>query len=710
MSIRAGKVCAAVTDDRIQLDNDPLQRRWIAQALGESHHGLSLFITGGQTRGAPGARYYRLGLNGIEVAISQDGLRAFLVKMPAEDAIEDVAEVLRSRGLQEIHLEQGEGTALVWIEVSHGQAPVPARATGLFFCQPGQPDRPIAAAEMQKNAVELLLLLLPDAINRVQLEQSHALAALPGQVVGRFVVEEPGTPGQDVFGRLLHPPLALPQGQVYAGPGIATVLPGEWQADRYGYLCLAENQLSIVSPVHPSPDDLHAYWLVLDRQAHAVSTGMILQCLQDQGVVNGIDGEHIGQLVDLVRKGTCKRGLYIIAQGTPPDPGQEAQLEILAPSARSLTADRLLMAFAEAVQPNQLVARCTPPKPGKAGRDVRGRPVPAPWKSHPIKAGKGVRLERDGEVENFFAGVAGTLKLANDELSISATPLQSIDKDVGPATGNIEFQGDVCVLGSVQRGFSIKATGDILIGGAVEAGGEVATRGSVSVGGGVLGRRTKVVAQGSVQALFVEDATLAAGRNIQVERVHQGRLRAGNRVTISGRQPEAGTVVGGQIWALRRIDLGVAGSPEGALTSLAVGTNMTVGVTVEQAEKLDRVERFIEQSSKHMAQLLERIGIPSIDPEQIRTLLQAASEPRRKVLLYHTRQLSRLAQLHQQLLGELHTIEEQLNKAGDLEIRVRDKIHPGVHIRLGSHHLDLDEVHQAVRFRVVGGELREEDL
>ncbi|MBM3277127.1 MAG: hypothetical protein FJY95_03480 [Candidatus Handelsmanbacteria bacterium] len=86
--------------------------------------------------------------------------------------------------------------------------------------------------------------------------------------------------------------------------------------------------------------------------------------------------------------------------------------------------------------------------------------------------------------------------------------------------------------------------------------------------------------------MFVEDATMAAGRNIVVERVNRSRLRAGNRVMISGRGSEGGSMVGGQVWALRRIDLIRAGSHKGALTSLAVGTNMAVGV---QAENLDRM-------------------------------------------------------------------------------------------------------------------------
>ncbi len=610
--------------DNIQIDKEALQRRWIAQALGESYRALSLFVTGSQSGGAQGTLYYRLGLRGIEVAISQDGLRACLLGLPAEDAIEEVTELLQSHGLQDIHLDRGDETSPVWIEVARGQAPVPTRAKGFFFCQPGQPEQSLDAAELQKNSAELLQLLLPDAIDRGRLEDSHAIAVLPGQVVGRFSVEELGTSGQDVFGRLLHPPLALSQSLILPGPGIAAVPPGDWQADRYGYLSLAENQLSVVTPIHLPPDDLHAYWVVLDRQPHAVTAEMVLQCLADQGVVNGITRERIGQLASLVNKGTCKRGMYIIAQGIPPDPGQEAQLEILAkttaksPAARS----RSLVAFAEEVQPNQLVARRTPHKPGRPGRDVKGRPMPPPPDtSHPVRVGKGVRMEREGELEQFFSTAAGTLKLANDELSVSSTPLLAIDKDVGLATGNLQFQGDVSILGSVQRGFSVKATGDILIGGQVEEGCVVATRGNISIGGGVLGRRTKVVAQGSVQAMFVEDATMAAGRNIVVERVNRGRLRAGNRVMIAGHGSEGGTVVGGQVWALRRIDLSVAGSPEGALTSLAVGTNMAVGVTEEQAEKLDRMQRFLEQSGKQMAQLLERLGISRIDPVQIRSLI-----------------------------------------------------------------------------------------
>jgi len=702
-----------VPGDNTQIDREALQRRWIAQALGEPRQALSLFVTGSQAGGAQGTLYYRIGLKGVELAISQDGLRACLLGLPAEDAVEEVIHLLESHGVRDIRIERGDDTSPVWIEVARGQAPVPARAGSFFLCVPGHPEHPIPAAELGKISADLLQLMLPEAIDRNRLEESHAMAALPGQVVCRFGLEEAGQAGQDVFGRLLHPPLNLPESQVVPGPGIAPVSPGEWQVDRYGYLCLAETQLSILSPVQLPADELHAYWVVLDRQPHAVSTEMILQCLQDQGVVNGIATERIGQLAGLVRKGTIKRGMYIIAQGLLPDPGQEAQLEILVKTTGKapLGKGQALVTFAQEVQPNQLVARRTPPRPGKPGRDVKGRPVPAPADtSHPVRAGKGVRLEREGELEQFFSTAAGILKLANDELSVSTTPLLAIDKDVGIATGNLQFQGDVSILGSVQRGFSVKATGDISIGGQVEEGCVVATRGNIAIGGGVLGRRTKVVAQGSVQAMFVEDATMAAGRNIVVERVNRGRLRAGNRVMISGRGAEGGSVVGGQVWALRRIDLSTAGSPEGALTSLAVGTNMAVGVTEEQAEKLDRMQRFLEQSGKQMAQLLERLGISRIDPVQIRSLIQAATEQRRKILLHYTRQLGRLAQLHQQVIGELQVIEEQISKAGELEIRVRDRVYPGVNIRLGSHQLNLDEVHRSVRFRVVGGELREEDL
>lgn len=691
---------------------EALQKSWIAQGLGQSARMLAPLVPGPQTGEDQETLFYRIALQGVELIIRQDGLKACLLGLPPGVGVaQEVVSLLKTHGLKNAYI-LGEATSSSdWIKVAEGRPPQAGRARGFEFCYPGKPDQPLDIDALSQLSAALLRLLVPDTIDVERLENTHALAVLPTQLVAKVLLEDPGRPGQDVFGRPVPPLLVTPHSRLQPGSWIHCSAAGECRAERYGYLCLAEEQLSILSPVYLPPGDMYAYWIVLDRQPHAVTPEMIHQCLEDQGVAVGISREKIAQLAAQMQKGDYKRGLYIIAQGTPPEPGREARIELLASTLRQPPGG-WLVAFAPQVEAGQVVARYTPPVPGQAGRDVKGRPVPSRVEEgQTVKAGTGVRRERAPEAEVFVATASGTLKLASDELLITSIPLLSIDEDVNFATGNLQFKGDVCVRGSVQRGFSVKATGDIAIGGSVEDGCEVMARGDIAIGGGVSGRRTRVVAQGSVQAQFVQGATVAAGRNIHLEYAVRCRLRSGNRVLLSGGEgSEGSSVVGGHIWALRQIDLHIAGSPSGALTSLAVGTTMAVGLTQEQAERLDRLQRFLEESNRQMAQLLERLGVSRIDPVQIRNLIKAATAPRRKVLVHYTRQLGRLARLHQKVLAEYRLIDEEIKKVGDLEIRVRERIFPGVNLRLGKHRISVEQERQATLFRLVGDEIVESSL
>lgn len=689
-----------------------LQRLWLAQGLGQPRQALSLLGADPLTAADAEAPYWLISLGDLEVALRQDGLRVCLRGLPEEDEIAEVTELLHSYGIQRVRMERGSGSTRAWVEVGLGKPPAPIRATAVSFFLPGHPVRSLAIDGLRERSADLLQLLLPDRIDRARLEKSRGLAALPGQVVGRFAAETPGETGRDVFGRVLHPPVVAPGLQVLAGPGIAVTAAGEWQCDRYGYLGLAGDHLAVVPPVHLPPDRRHAFWVVLDRQAHAVEPEMISRCLEDQGVVHGVIPKRIDQLAERIRAGTCKRGMYVIALGTPPDPGDHAELEILgqAPRPPVELSGQSLVVFCGEVQANQLVARRRPPRPGKPGRDVSGRPIPPPPVTDlPIAVGKGVRQEKDGGTERFFATAPGILKLANAELTVTDTPLLAIDGDVGEHTGDLDFQGDVSVVGSVRRGFSLKATGDILIGGRIEEGCVVVTRGNIDIGGAVVGRRTKVLTQGSVRAHSVEDATVAAGRNIGVEQVSRGRLRSGDQVVVTGSDRGAGTVVGGQIWASRRIDLRIAGSTMGEPTSLAAGTATSVGVTKDLARNLDRIQALLDRSDRQLAELRGVLGVDPGNPAQFSLSVQAASVRQRRLLLHHKRQYHRLTDLRQQVVGEREALQRQVLQSGELEVRVAEGIHPGVHIRLGRHQIGFHAPQPGGRFRLVGDSLRQED-
>jgi len=177
---------------------------------------------------------------------------------------------------------------------------------------------------------------------------------------------------------------------------------------------------------------------------------------------------------------------------------------------------------------------------------VRGEDIPSrDGETVEIRAGTNVRMEEADGIRTYFAEAEGALKYVPGEVAVVDTLI--IEGEVGFDTGNLQFNGEIVVKGSVGQGFTVKAGGDVTVFGSVDAGAVIASGGNVSVGYGVLGRKTKVVAVGNVRAQFVQEARVRAGHDVRVANyAHQGLLRAGNRVVVlRGEGTRGGSLVGG---------------------------------------------------------------------------------------------------------------------------------------------------------------------
>lgn len=87
-----------MAEEKCQVARENLQRRWVAQGLGESHRSLSLLVDGRANGDSGGTPYYHLSLNGIEVAIRQDGMQVCLPSLPAEEMQAEVVALLGDHG------------------------------------------------------------------------------------------------------------------------------------------------------------------------------------------------------------------------------------------------------------------------------------------------------------------------------------------------------------------------------------------------------------------------------------------------------------------------------------------------------------------------------------------------------------------------------------------------------------------------------------
>ncbi len=399
-----------------------------------------------------------------------------------------------------------------------------------------------------------------------------------------------------------------------------------------------------------------------------------------------------------------------VAEGVPPRHGEDARLEVEVDMERRAgrlcedgSIDFREVNFAPNVRAGQVIARRWPPTPGRAGKDVLGRALAAEdGRDLPLKAGGNVRCERDGKEEKFIAEVAGAAARSIDEIRV--TQVLNVQGDISHNTGNLNFDGEICVQGSVMAGFSLKATGDIVIADAIEVGAEVVSRASITVGQGIVGRRTRVVAQGNVRAKFVQEAVVMSGGDILLgNSAYNARLYAGGKVIVtSGVGKCGGSIMGGQTWACKGMDLHLGGAPAGSKTELVAGLARV------QAETLDKLSQRIEECNQHIAVILDRFNLSRIDIGQIRNMIAASVGPRRKILARHARQLGEIAQLYQKLLGQRQAMKTQLSAhLLQVSIRVRGTAFPGVELQIGEYRRRIEEEIESPCFHLREGKLVE---
>lgn len=192
-----------------------------------------------------------------------------------------------------------------------------------------------------------------------------------------------------------------------------------------------------------------------------------------------------------------KTGEYILAEGVPPEEGKEGYVEWYVQTEeehRYLEEDgkvNYLEFFRiPSVANGDRIARIYPPVPGKEGKDVRGKVIPAPpVKEARVVLGAGVRLNEEERI--IYATTNGLLKVKKKAggFHISVIPTLIQPGDVDLSTGNLRFRGDIQISGNITEQMTVEADGDVKVSGNV-------TRATVRAGG-------SIIVQGQVISSFL---------------------------------------------------------------------------------------------------------------------------------------------------------------------------------------------------------------
>ncbi len=274
----------------------------------------------------------------------------------------------------------------------------------------------------------------------------------------------------------------------------------------------------------------------------------------------------------------------------------------------------------EQVEEGEKLAEYIPPTKGNFGFNVKGELLtPKPGKNMPKLRGKGFTVSDDGNT--YYAKITGKVEYRNYDLTISN--MYNITGDVDLSTGNIDFNGDINISGSVRSGVRIHAMGSIYIGGYVEdadikADKDVVLRDGVNANG-----TGKIEAGGNISGRFFENADLFARGDIKGRYMLNTKAVAYGKVIVDGSK---GTIIGGDVTGIMGVDSYYIGNDNIARTTVKVGA--TKEVRKEYAEcimKLKELDSQIETFDEGLRkfELVKKTNPESYNPSMYAKIFQA---------------------------------------------------------------------------------------
>lgn len=341
------------------------------------------------------------------------------------------------------------------------------------------------------------------------------------------------------------------------------------------------------------------------------------------------------------------------------------------------------------VRKGQVLATLTPEDPGISGTDVYGNEIrPKKVTRTILRFGKNIELSED--TYSISTMVDGHVTLEGDRVFVNNT--YEVPTDVNNSTGDIEYEGNVLIRGSVRTGFKVKASGRIEVSGVVEAaqlyaGGDIVLRhGIQGMGKGML------IAKGDIVANFIESSIVAAEGNISADSVLHSRISAKGEVKVSGKN---GNIIGGHTRSATLIEAKTIGTSMGTITIVEVGIDPNIKDRLNQLNKL-----IVEKHSEYdkLSQLKKLLEFKKDNG----TLDRAKKDLLFKTIANMGMTKDALEQYEQEnddLINKMH-----VNK--NASIKVNGEVYPGVKISISDDFVLINEMQHFCQYRKINSEIK----
>ena len=433
-----------------------------------------------------------------------------------------------------------------------------------------------------------------------------------------------------------------------------------------------------------SNNKLYAWVIVLPpvNGGAELSQDMLYKAMADQRIMYGVDL----RLADHLASDEAKYfNLYLIAKGKPAFDGTNGNIVDAFPRVlpRVLEVDEFdrvdytALNLIRNVKEGEEICRLIKPTEGEPGCTVLGQEIPAKsGKSVPLPKGRNTEISEDGTL--LLASISGDVEFTGRSFQVK--PVLDIPGNVDFSTGSINFLGDVNIRGDVLSGFTVRAMGTVQVAGVVEAGSTVEAGGDLIVVKGILGDGSTVIrSHRSLFSKYIENSTIYVRENLQTDCIINSYIYSDGEVLVrSGR----GTIIGGRIWAAKKISASAVGARSECRTAVALG-----GLPCTNFER-----ELVQRELKVLEMELEKLEC-QLDSTSKSSLLD---KTRSKLMVAELK----LKQLESEL-ADLKIEAEEKNK-GRLECGVA---YPGTEISFGDETLRVRQESRQCVATLLHGEI-----
>ena len=437
---------------------------------------------------------------------------------------------------------------------------------------------------------------------------------------------------------------------------------------------------------HVSADRMKAYVCILPplNEGNGIEQAQLLEDMRYEGIASGIDQEAVSRIVSM------QNYLHIIqiACGKLPKDVEDGELEEMFErrheQALELDENESLAELnfrkqnsVQFIQKGDVICRIKPPVMPEDGMDISGRALHGKG-GEPIHIpqGKNTTLSEDGTI--LSAAINGTVIMDGDDFTVQDQKV--ISENVNAQMGDIEYNGDIFILGNIEDGVTVKATGNIIILGEIRKG-RIISNGTIRVQGDIKGSgETQLKAARQIQCTILEDAEAVAKGNIYAEVIANSEVisEEGSVYALMGR----GLIFGGDVKAHKSICAKKIGNISGCTNKL------TMNYDPELDYKITEKKRDLENIQKSKEKLEKDISDVSMSRQMSKLMTQ------RKLC----------DEIESDTLKELKELENKIYSDQSNCISC-EKIHPVTQIRIGVQELTIEKEEEGCNIHMSSGKV-----